>query len=150
VGLVEITKTKIREQLDSWKVFAERTGKDPKKPTGKHAEAINREKGMLLLLEAEARECNRILDEAEKKEREAREAVQANRAKRYQLRGFCRRKDGVVYEVDNQPVVDGKLPDGTPLEDYLEKVKADKIAEAKKQFALEKERNENVRHFPQL
>jgi hypothetical protein len=138
-----------REALAAWERYNSAQPQKLSAPVGLWAEAVNKNRAHVRIIEAEARELHRLLDIELAKE------VEQAKAEHHAALGVTKYKNGVPAFVDGRPVLtdsEGNLvfqDDGSSVAAYLDAVKskAQAKATARKQAnlarhqALEKVRN---------
>jgi len=139
-GKLEAIRAMIKEDLNAWKAYRDAQPNLPKdaKPVGIWLDKLNRHKALLRVSEEECRFLSRLIDRETKREA-------ALEAKRKQSPAYKRRsalsgkmKDGKLVKFGGREVVQDEegndifKDDGSPVADYIEKVRRQRKAEKKK------------------
>lgn len=142
-GSLEHARYKAKEARANWKRYLKQNPlmDQNAKPVDHYADRINFWDAKVAVLEKEAWELNRIIEEAEEKEREAQKKKATKRKKLGDI--SAKMIDGKLARVGGRPVklrADGKYvfkDDGTSVEEYIQFQKRQRIeAEKKKRIQI--------------
>ena len=133
-GFLYWARKEVAIKLGEWQWFKNSSIKKPKEPIGAFAEAINRSRARVKLLESECRWLNNKIREIEKEEQQE----SAKAVVKSKMRGGIKNRDGAPYSCDGRLLVlnedeeivfqdDPKLT----LESYLDQVRQERIAKSK-------------------
>jgi hypothetical protein len=131
MGQLAHARAMAKEARQKWKKYKKSQPDMPKnaKPIDHWADEINYWDAKVLVLEAEARELNKLIREAEEKERK-------QNIKRIPKNGACKLIDGRIAKCDGRPVVqqNGKnifSDDGSSVDAYIKEVKIRRLERAR-------------------
>ena len=143
-GSLAAYRDEVKQHLESWNRYAKLQVKRPKEPIGQWSENLNRARARVKVCEEECRILHKALDEAL-----AKEAAQAAAIHRH-ARGALKWRDGKPYSCDGRMLtVDGEgtarfKDDGSPLDTYLDALKASSKAKIVAKKTADRERQERV------